>query len=126
MERRWSVTPFMAETTTVTLDERAAERTRRVACTMRAAPRGELSANLKGRMLRRWLVSPSAQCARSCNAAGLASAADSSCTFPGCMACAPGLLFPVLPPERLWRGFKEETHRQVRFWRGVGNFLLVC
>ncbi len=32
------------------------------------------------------------------------------------------LLFPVLPLERLWRGLKEETHRQVRFWRWVGNF----
>jgi hypothetical protein len=42
------------------------------------------------------------------------------------MACAPDLLFPELPLERFWRGFKEETHRQVRFWRRVGNFLLGC
>src|SRR5260370_349071 len=105
----------MAETTTVTLDERAAERTRPAACSMRSAPRRELPPNLKARTLRRCLFTPPAPCARSSNAAGIASAADSSCAFPGHMACAPDLLFPVLPLERLWRGSKEETHHQVRF-----------
>jgi hypothetical protein len=37
---------------------------------------------------------------------------------------------PTLPELTRWSvsggGLKEETHRQVRFWRWVGNFLLVC
>src|SRR5713226_9400379 len=113
----------MAETTTVTLDARVAARTRPAAWSMRSAPRRELPPNLKARTFLCCLVTPSVQCTRSCNAAGLLSAADSSCTFSRLMTYAPGLPLRSQPLERLWRGgLKEETHRQVRFWRRVGNF----
>src|SRR6266851_591464 len=120
----------MAETTTVTLDARVAARTRPAAWSMRSAPRRELPPNLKATTFWRCLFDPPAKGARSSGAtptrdeAGLRSAADSSCTFSRLMTCAPG--FPELTRWSVsGGGLKEETHRQVRFWRWVGNFLLV-
>src|SRR5260370_17082212 len=118
-----SATTFMAEAPTVTLDERAAERTRPAACSMRSVPRRELPPNLKARTLRRCLFTPPAPCARSSNAAGIASAPDSSCAFSGHMACAPLLLFPVHPLERLWRGSQEQTHPPLPFSPAVRSLL---
>src|SRR5437016_3896257 len=112
----------MAETTTVTLDARVAARTRPAAWSMRSAPRRELPPNLKATTFLRCLLAPPAPCTRWCNAAGLLSGADSSGTFSRFMTCAPGFPLRLQPLERLWGGLKEETHRQVRFWRWVGNF----
>src|SRR4029077_2539826 len=127
----------MAETTTVTQDFCVAERTRHAAWSMRSAPRRELPPNLKATAFWRCLHEPPAKGAHSSgatparNAAGLSAAAGSSCTFSRLMACAP--VFPKcnsgLPELARWSvsggGLKEETHRQVRFRRWVGNFLLV-
>jgi hypothetical protein len=38
------------------------------------------------------------------------------------MACAPGLLFPVLPLELSGGGLKEETRRQVASGGGFETF----
>src|SRR6266849_4886808 len=121
----------MAETTTVTLDVRVAARTRPAAWSMRSAPRRELPPNLKATTFWRCLFDPPAKGARSSgatptrDAAGLRSAADSSCTFSRLMTCAPGVPLAIATAgASLEGGLKEETHRQVRFWRWVGNFLL--
>jgi len=97
------------------------------ACGMEHAVRTEkrTAAELEGDEVPALLACPPARCSRSCKAAGLPSAADSSCTFSRLMTCAPGFPLRFQPLERLWKGLKEETHRQVRFWRWVGNFLLV-
>src|SRR5260370_37569552 len=80
---------------------------------MRSAPRRELPPNLKATIFRRCLFTPRESIR---NAAGLGSPADSSCTFSGLMACAPGFQFQVQlrhcrvePLERLWRGLKKRN-----------------
>src|SRR5712692_1432661 len=76
---------------------------------MRSAPRTELPPNLKATTFLRCSLAPPAQCTRSCNAAGLVSAADSSSTFSRLMACAPGFPLRFQPLERLWRGLKRRN-----------------
>src|SRR5215472_6190766 len=115
----------MAETTTATFDLAAASRTRPAACSMRFAPKSELPPNLKAAMLARFLLTPPVQITQLCNAAGRSSAAGSSNMFSRFMACAPKFWSQLGPLERLWRGLEEETHRQVRFWRWVGNFSIL-
>src|SRR6266700_4023799 len=99
----------MAETTTATLDERAAQRARPAAWSMRSAPRRELPPNLKATTLLCCLLDPPAQWTRPCNAAGRLSAADSSCMFSRLMTCAPGFSVRWQPLERLWRGLKRRN-----------------
>src|SRR6202158_3154978 len=99
----------MAETTTMTLDARVAARTRPAAWSMRSAPSRELPPNLKATRFLCCLLAPPAQCTRSCNAAGLPSDADSSCTFSRLMTCAPGFPLRFQPLERLWRGLKRRN-----------------
>src|SRR5260370_20524770 len=76
---------------------------------MRSAPSRELPPNLKATPLLRCLLAPPAQCARSRDAAGLVSAADSSLTFSRLMSCAPGFPLRFQPLERLWRGVKRRN-----------------
>src|SRR6266481_6660081 len=92
---------------------------------MRPAPSNELPPNLKATTLRICLASPPAQCTRWRNAAGRGSAAASSGTFSRLMTCAPGFPLRLQPLERLWRGLKRRNPPPGRFWRWVGNFLLV-
>src|SRR6266571_806857 len=126
----------MAETTTATLDERAARHARPAAWSMRSAPRRELPPNLKATtrlaggadaaslstVAGKWSNGRAGpvRAERTRNGAGLRSGADSSCTFSGLMACAPGSVLSARSVSG--GGLKEETHRQVRFRRWVGNF----
>src|SRR5258708_35168400 len=73
------------------------------------APRKDLPPTWRATTLLRCLLAPPAQCTRSCNAAGLVSAADSSCTFSRLMTCAPGSPLRLPPLERLWRGLKRRN-----------------
>src|SRR5262245_7323780 len=121
MAKSPSVTPFIAETTTATPQVFADSRTKPAAWSMRSAPKSELPPNLKARTSRAGAREVAAQ-AEAIAPAGLSSSGTSCCTSglmtaPISIADFSGRLFASL------EGLKEETHRQVRFRRWVGNLV---
>src|SRR5260370_18870783 len=99
----------MAETTKAALDDCVAARTRPPACNMRSAPRRELPPNLKATTFLFSMLTPLTEGTRWCDAAGLRSAAESSCAFLRLMACAPGFPVRLQPLERLLWGLKRRN-----------------
>src|SRR5215475_584988 len=114
MARRRSVTPFIAETTTTTWEDCVIGRTRLAACSMRFAPSKDVPPNLKA-------ISSGSLPGLDSRLSDVESTAppnrERKSPSAGTSACAcSGLLMGPLrffPLERLWRGPKEETHRQV-------------
>src|SRR5579871_3253792 len=147
-----SVTPFIAETTTTTLEFSATGFTSSAACSIRAAPSSDVPPNLKATislrqpislrrpgeaessgcknvarvsqscdtrasLLRGVVLSPCAKNAGTKRGDKSPSADDSDWTFLAFM-----VPLHLVPLERLWRGVKEKTHRQVRFGGGFETF----
>lgn len=110
------MTPFIAETTTMTFDDWAAVRARPAACAMRSAPSRELPPNFKAMTFWRGLARL-ALAATTKHPATEASTSIFSCTCSGLMTSAPDFRWSVSGG-----GLKEETHRLIRFRRWVGNF----